>query len=176
MDLSNKRAPKKNKRVPLLLVHTSPGRLRSKNLKAKSVVAPVGPGSCINFSGGHFRPSVLVTAFYDAERKGIGFVCYPRQVGDGVSQVFMVRIPRKMAFPASGDGHQQVLVCLLSCYETVVLGRNRRVGEGCRSPRARPPGREEHVAQSSYRCVPDRGIVCPLGSTVPECEAAPDYF
>lgn len=52
---------------------------------------------------------MFVTAFYDSDRKGIGFVRYSRQVGDGVFQEFMVRIPRKVtllpSFQEQASGH-----------------------------------------------------------------------
>lgn len=68
---------------------------------------------CINSSGSHFRLSVYVAAFYDSERKRIGFVQYPEQVGDevnscvgvGVFQVFVIRVPWKVVFLVPRDRH-----------------------------------------------------------------------
>lgn len=89
-----------------------------------------------------FRPSCVCNCFLWPRKEGISFLCYPRWAGDGVSQAFMVRIPRKAAFPVSGTGISKTL-SLLSCYETVVPGRSGRGAgvpftQGPRSGRSRP--------------------------------------
>lgn len=95
-------------------------------------------------------------------------------VGVLVLQVFMTRILRKVSFLVSRDRDKQVLVSLISCYKTVILGRSWREGDAA-LPRptkgeqqALPSWQGRAYSPEKVKVCARRGCLWPFSSLVPE--------